>query len=99
MNFLGMEKFQTWIVSRDLKWTQQARVFNLLDAELSLIWPLMKEFLQVITWFNPKIMKLIVQGILVFIIEKTVAKMLKLLKIGINKLLAKPTKEKEKEKE
>jgi len=44
-------------------------------------------------------MKLIVQGILVFIIEKTVAKMLKLLKIGINKLLAKPTKEKEKEKE
>jgi hypothetical protein len=44
-------------------------------------------------------MKIIVQGVLVFIIVKTMAKMLKLPKISINNLLAKPTKEKEKEKE
>jgi hypothetical protein len=46
-----------------------------------------------------KIIKLIVQGVLVFISKKTVAKMLNLLKIGITKLWAKPTKEKEREKE
>ncbi len=39
------------------------------------------------------------QGVLIFIIEKIVAEMFKLSKIGINKLLAKLTKEKEKEKE
>jgi hypothetical protein len=46
-----------------------------------------------------EIVKSIVQGVLVFMIEKIVAEMFKLSKIGINKLLAKPTKEKEKEKE
>jgi hypothetical protein len=38
-------------------------------------------------------------GVLVFITEKTMAKMLKLSKTCLNKLLAKPTKKKEKEKE
>jgi hypothetical protein len=62
-----------------------------------------KEFQQAITCFNPKIIESVVQGILVFIIEETVTKMFNLSKIGITKLLAKPTKEKdtkiEKEKE
>jgi len=39
------------------------------------------------------------EGVLVFIIEKIVVEMLKLLETNINKLPAKPTKEKEKEKE
>jgi len=43
--------------------------------------------------------KLVVQGVLIFITKKMVAKMSQLPKIGFNKLLAKPTKEKEKEKE
>jgi len=40
-----------------------------------------------------------VQGVLIFITKKMVVKMSQLPKIGFNKLLAKPTKEKEKEKE
>jgi len=59
----------------------------------------MKEFLHAITHFNPKIMESIVQGIPIFIIEKMVAEMLNLLEVGIIKLLTKPTKEKEREKE
>jgi hypothetical protein len=59
----------------------------------------MKEFLQTITWFNPKIIESVVQGVSVFMTKKTVAKMLDLPKIGINKLPTKPTKEKEREKE
>ncbi len=39
------------------------------------------------------------QGVLIFITKKMVAKMSQLPKIGFKKLLAKPTKEKEKEKE
>jgi hypothetical protein len=45
MNLFQMEKFQKWITSRNLKWTQQVGIFGLLDMELNLIWPLMKEFL------------------------------------------------------
>jgi hypothetical protein len=45
------------------------------------------------------IIELVVQGVLVFITKKTVAEMLDLPKIGICKLLAKPTNEKEREKE
>jgi hypothetical protein len=37
-----------------------------------------------------------VKGVLIFITKKTVAEMFNLPKIGINKLSAKPTKEKEK---
>jgi hypothetical protein len=48
-----------------------------------------KEFLQAITHFNPKIIELVVQGVSVFIIEKMMAKMLNLPKTGITKL---PTK-------
>lgn len=44
-----------------------------------------------------KIIKSIVQGVLVFITEKTMAKMFNLLEIGINKLPPKLIKEKEKE--
>jgi hypothetical protein len=40
-----------------------------------------------------------VKGVMVFIIEKMVVKMLQLSKIGLNKLPTKPTMEKEKEKE
>jgi len=58
-----------------------------------------KEFLHAITDFNPKIIELIVQGIPIFIIEKMVAEMFNLPKIGIIKLLTKPTKKKEREKE
>jgi uncharacterized membrane protein YagU involved in acid resistance len=39
------------------------------------------------------------QGVLVFIIEKMMVEMFKLLELGINKLPSKSTKEKEKEKE
>jgi hypothetical protein len=58
----------------------------------------MKELLEAITWFNLEIIELVVQGILISITEKMV-EMFKLSKTCINKLLAKPTKEKEKEKE
>jgi hypothetical protein len=50
---------------------------------------LVKEFLHAITHFNPKIIKLIVWGVLIFMIKKIVAEMLNLLKINITKLLAK----------
>jgi hypothetical protein len=40
-----------------------------------------------------------VKGVLIFITKKTMAKMLNLPKINISKLLAKLTKEKEREKE
>ncbi len=60
------------------------------------VWPLVKEFLQAIIWFNQKIVELVVQGISIFITEKTVVEMLQLLKTNINKLLAKPTKEEKK---
>ncbi len=59
----------------------------------------MKEFLQAITYFNLEIIKSVVQGVSIFIIKKMVANMFNLLKIGINKLLTKPTKEKESVKE
>jgi hypothetical protein len=41
--------------------------------------------------------ELVVQGVLVFIIEKTMAKMLNLPKMGITKLPTKSAKEKDKE--
>jgi len=44
-----------------------------------------------------EIIKLVVQGVLISITEKMVVEMFKLSKTCINKLLAKPTKEKEKE--
>ncbi len=59
----------------------------------------MKEFLEAITWFNLKIIELVLQGVLISITEKMVVEMLKLLKTCISKLLTKPTKEKEKENE
>ncbi len=59
----------------------------------------MKEFLQAITCFNPKIIKSIVQGVLIFITKKMVVEMFHLPELGIIKLLAKPTKEKDKERE
>ncbi len=64
---------------------------------MSPIRSLVKEFLQAITHFNLKIIKLVVQGIPVFITEKTMAKMLNLPKTGITKLPTNLTKEKDKE--
>jgi hypothetical protein len=61
--------------------------------------PLLKELLEGITWFNLEIIKLVVQGVLISITEKMVVEMFKLSKTCIGKLLAKPTKEKEKKKE
>jgi hypothetical protein len=43
------------------------------------------------------IIKSIVQGVLIFITEKIVAKMLHILELGITKLLIKPAKDKDKE--
>jgi hypothetical protein len=54
-----------------------------------------KEFLQAITCFNPKIIESVVQRVLVVITEEMVTKMFNFSKIGITKLLAKPTKEKD----
>ncbi len=51
------------------------------------------------TCFNLEIIELVMQGISIFIIKKMVANMFNLLEISINKLLTKPTKEKEREKE
>jgi len=53
--------------------------------------------MQAITHFNQKIIELVGQGVPIFIIEKTMAKMLNLPKMGITKLLTKPAKEKDKE--
>jgi hypothetical protein len=58
-----------------------------------------KEFFKAITCFNPKIIKSIVQGVPIFIIEKTMIEMFNLPKTSIAKLATKPTKEKDKEKE
>lgn len=58
--FSEMEKFQRWIIRRDLKWVWHVNVFSLLDIQLSLILPLVKEFLQTITRFNFKIIESIV---------------------------------------
>ncbi len=49
MIFSEMEKFQRWTTNRDLEWAWDVDVFGLLDVQLSLIWPLMKEFLHAIT--------------------------------------------------
>jgi hypothetical protein len=51
--------------------------------KLSPIQPLVKEFLQAITQFNPKIVKLVVQGVPIFITKNIVAKILKLPKICV----------------
>ncbi len=59
----------------------------------------MKDFLHAITSFNLEIIESVMQRVSIFIIIETVAEMLNLLKISINKLLNKPTKEKEREKD
>ncbi len=59
----------------------------------------MKEFFQAITRFNLKVIESIVQGVPIFITKKRMAEMLNLPKIGITKLLTKPIKKKDKEKE
>lgn len=59
----------------------------------------MKDFLHAITSFNLEIIESVMQRVSIFIIIETVAEMLNLLKISINKLLSKPTKEKEREKD
>jgi hypothetical protein len=58
---------------------------------------LVKEFLQAITRFNLDINELVVQGVLEFITKKMVAEMFYLPQSNIIKILAKPAKEKEKE--
>ncbi len=78
INFSEMEKFQRWIVRTDLEWTWHVDVFSLLNVQLSLIRPLVKEFMQAIIWFNSKTVKSIVQGVPIFITEKTMVEMLKL---------------------
>lgn len=57
----------------------------------------MKEFLQAITCFIPKIIKSVVQGVPIFITKKMVVEMFRLPKLGITKLVAKLTKGKDKE--
>ncbi len=69
-------------------------LFNIL---LNLIWLLVKEFLQAITCFIPKIIKSVVQGVPIFITKKMVVEMFRLPKLGITKLVAKLTKGKDKE--
>jgi hypothetical protein len=46
--FLEMEKFQRWIIGRNLGWARHINVSNLLNMQLSPIHPLVKEFLQAI---------------------------------------------------
>jgi hypothetical protein len=58
-----------------------------------------KEFFQAITRFNLKVIESIVQGVPIFITKKRMAEMLNLQKNGITKLLTKPIKKKDKEKE
>lgn len=65
-----MDKFQRWIVERDVECVKHVGIFVLFNMQLSFIQPLVKEFLQVIIWFNLDIIELIIQGVLVFIIEK-----------------------------
>jgi len=66
---------------------------------------MLQKFILIFWWkregtrFNPKIIKSIVQGVLIFITKNMVVEMLHLPKLGITKLLTKPTKEKDKEKE
>jgi NOL1/NOP2/fmu family ribosome biogenesis protein len=33
--FLEMEKFQRWIVGRDIEWAHHVDIFDLLDAQLN----------------------------------------------------------------
>jgi hypothetical protein len=73
-----MEKIQRWIDGRDLEWARHVGIFYLLDMQLNLIWPLVKEFFQAITRFDLKIIESIVQGVPIFITKKTMAKMLQL---------------------
>jgi len=54
--------------------------------------------MQAITHFNQEIIELVGQGVPIFIIEKTMAKMLNLPKMGITKLPSRPRKRTKKEK-
>jgi hypothetical protein len=54
----------------------------------------MKKLVKVITPFNPYIIEWVVQGVLVFITKKTMAKMLYLPQSNISKILAKLATEK-----
>jgi hypothetical protein len=42
--FLEMDEFQQWIVGKDVEWAKHVGVFNLLNIQLNLIQPLVKEF-------------------------------------------------------
>ncbi len=55
--FLKMNKFQQWIIGKDVEWAKHVGVFSLLNIQLSLIQPLVKEFLCAITNFNPNIIE------------------------------------------
>ncbi len=94
-----MEKFQRWIIKKNVEWAQDVEIFCLLGVQWSLIRPQVKDFLHAITSFNLEIIESVMQRVSIFIIIETVAEMLNLLKISINKLLNKPTKEKEREKD
>lgn len=89
-----MDKFQKWIARKDVEWVKHVGIFYLFNIQLSPIRPLVKEFLQATTCFNSNIVESIIQGILVFITKKTMAKMLCLLQSDITKIRMKPQKEK-----
>lgn len=59
INFSEMEKFQWWIVGKDVEWAKHVAIFSLFNIYLNLIWPLVKEFLHAITRFNLDIIELV----------------------------------------
>jgi hypothetical protein len=43
--FLQMDKFQWWIIRKDVEWAKHVVIFDIFSVQLNLIWLLVKEFL------------------------------------------------------
>jgi hypothetical protein len=82
----GRCSFRRWTVSRDIHWAKQVGIFGYMGVQLRPITPLIKEFLQAIVWFNPKLIESVVQGIPVFFTKEINREMFLLPVAGISKL-------------
>lgn len=82
----GRCSFRRWKVSRDIHWAKQVGIFGYMGVQLRPITPLIKEFLQAIVWFNPKVIESVVQGIPVFFTKEINREMFLLPVAGISKL-------------
>lgn len=68
--FTEMDKFERWVRGRVVHWAKQVGVFAFLYIQLTLIWPLVKEWLKGITWYTLERIDLMVQGQLISLIKR-----------------------------